>query len=742
MPYRPIKIAGFESGLIQEREDFLLPNDGFPTLFNSYVWREKIKRKQGLQNIGRLRRVLTGLATTTGASPWSFNIYIVFPTLLGSFSKEIDHGSVVIRINAGTEVFTDGGDGTFSSNFGGTGTINYITGAVTLTHSQGAAAPVSVALNYFPSFPVMGLKLREKGAINNEEYIAFDTTYAYAFVSSNWQELVTGTTWSGSDSDFFWTTNFYTNAANQKLFWATNFANSAGSPMRYYDGTVWTTFEPLIDSTEKLLSANVLLPFRGRMVSLNTREGTVLGGANVQYPQRIRWAAIGSPIQADAWREDIRGKGSYLDIPTSQNIVSAGFVRDNLVVYCERSTWQLRYTGNVIQPFQIERVNSELGVESTFSSVQFDTSLVGIGDKGIVECDSFKSTRIDQKIPDFAYQINSESEGQKRVSGVRDFRNRLAYWAYPDKASLKDDQYFPNRRLLFNYENGSWAIFRDSITALGLLQESVDRTWIDPDDQWSESNYAWVENINLTPELAGGNQQGYTFFLNKKTLNDESLTINSITGNTTTPTSIRCYDHGLEDEEIVEFSGITGTFSSLNGIRFAIKYFDKDNFFIFKYDTETLLFNDPQLNAPASDYIGGGKVALIDNFEIVSKKFNYFDEGRRILIGFIDFLMSTTTAGSITLEIREDYNPITLNNPSGDLFFNTTIPTSSLDPSDGSTKTFQRVFCKTRGSFLTLVLKLSNEQMNGQEASSDVQVDGVILWQRAAENQLYTGEIR
>ena len=741
--YKPVKISDFETGLIQDSVDFTLPDDAFTTLENAYVWRKKVVRKRGNQFLSRPKRVITGLALPGGIPATGVPFNIFSSLALQGNSPDIKPGTLSIVIaDAPPITFTDDGLGVLTGDVGGnSGTVNYASGEVILTHTAPASTATTVTLEYFPCLPIMGIRTRERPSINEEEAIVFDTSFSYLLATGESLELpsTTPTTWAGSDSDFFWTTNFWVNPSNQKLFWATNFVNSAGNAMRYYDGITWTNFLPKIDSgaTINLAQARVLLPFRGRMIAFNTFEGTALGTAT-QYPQRIRWAAIGNPIETDAWRDDLRGKGAYIDIPTSESIVSAGFVRDNIVVFCERSTWQLRYTGNVIQPFQIEKVNTELGAESTFSAVQFDTSLVGIGDKGIVECDSFSSKRIDDKIPDFAYRIQNTNNGLKRVHGIRDFTKRLAFWNYPDDLSKK----FPNKRLVLNYENASWGIFTDSVTSMGYYQPLISRTW-QTVSTWSQANFKWRDFEAFVPQITGGNQRGFLFYLDEKTTNDAFLTIQNITGNDPSITSIECTDHNLANGSIIQISDIPTASpfaATLNGKKFKIGYTDKDNFTIFKFSNETKEFSAAQIDA-AGAYIGGGRVAVVDNFAIVTKKFNFLDQGEQIQIGYIDTLFNTTSGGLVTLKLLEDYNPITLNLPVGDAFFNFNIPTSSLDPSDGSTKTIHRSFAGVRGSFLTAAFTLSPEQMNGTEQAQDVQLSLLILWVRPAGSELFTGAI-
>ncbi len=553
MAYSPLYVRKPETGLVQSRQEFILPDDAYPILENAYVWRERIKRRQGLATLGRLRRKFTAASLgNSGASPWSFNIYsTLVPPIVPEANAQIEVGSVQITI--GGTVLIDQGDGTLATSpvSGITGTINYRNGNVVITGAAGGA-PATINFNYFPGLPVMGLRARELNSINVQQTIAFDTVYAYRFIGG-WQEFIPGTIWTRTDSEFFWSTNYWVGDGNQKIFWVTNFSGPTGDPIRYTNGSTWINFAPTIDASGNVLAQCLaMLPFRGRLVTFNTLEGANLA-ASVSFPNRIRWAAIGNPfstasaivtpVNPNAWRDDIRGQGGFLDIPTSESIVAVGFVRDNLVIYCERSTWQLRYTGRSIAPFQIEKVNSELGSESTFSAVQFDTSLVGIGDKGIVECDSFKSERIDIKIPDLVFEFKNDNQGTERVHGIRDFQQRLAYWTYVYNPGYSPTSKYPNRRLVYNYENDSWAIFTDSLTCFGNFQSPIARTWAGSKGiKWSQANFPWLDIPTQFPALIAGNQQGYVMYLSSnlqpKTTNDETLTIQNITGNTTTPTVI------------------------------------------------------------------------------------------------------------------------------------------------------------------------------------------------------------
>lgn len=776
--YKPLYISGNQTGLVQDRQNFLLPDDAYPVLENAYVFRERILRKQGSSLLGRLQR---NIGTTNGSGNATITI------------APLPIQSGIASFTVGTQVFQDPGGTspvTLLTNGPGTASLNRSTGVLTITGSI-----ATTAVQYFPGLPGMGVRTEELQNSRVDRTIFFDQNYAYNFNASTsiFQEFITGTTWNkhGADVtgiDFFFSTNYWVSGTanspfsttNFKLFWVTNNTGANGSnmdPVRITDGSQWIDFNSgtwnQIDAGPTyLVNWLCMLPFRGRLVVFNTYEGTANSGAGaLNYSNRIRWCNIGNPFIAydagppavGSWRDDIRGKGGFLDIPTSEDIVSIGFVRDNLVIYCERSTWQLRYTGRSIAPFQVERVNSELGNDSTFSTIQFDTSLMGIGDKGIVECDSYKSERIDIKIPDFVYQFNTTNNGVQRVQGIRDFPARLAYWTcclsgYYDGSVPSASRIFPNVRLVYNYENDSWATFTDSYTAIGNYQSQTSRTWLNTKRPWIECNFPWINFPQGSPKIAAINQQGFVEIISgfeEFTVNDISLFISDILGNDTTSTLVTSPNHNLITGSVIEISGVQSTdpFVNLNGGVYGIVTGDSSNnnaencFRLFKYNPVSLEFDINQLDSSSNIYQGGALIKVRDNFNITSKKFNFTDQGQNIQLGYVDILMPSTgnsTQGAINLNVYLDYddvnasNTLPQNNQAGspgnglpDLFFNATIPTTQPTISTiGGSKFWHRVFCATRASFLTLQYSFSNAQMAGNEQKLDVQIDAQILWTR------------
>lgn len=768
--YSPLKITGSSTGLVQDREEFLLPDDAYPILENAYCWRERIKRKKGYQLLGRLR---LQIGTTNGSGNAAINITpIPIQSGISSFS--------IINLSGDVDTFTDPGGASpvnLLTNSSGTGVLNRGTGVLTITGSL-ASSPIY----YYPGLPVMGIRIRELTNSANDQTVFFDQVYAYIYnsVTEAFEEFITGTTWnahgaSPSGTDFFWSANYWSSgtasspfgSSNTKLFWVTNNTGQFGvvaDPPRITDGVTWVDFFPStwsqIDATNFLTNWLCNLPFRGRMVTFNTWEGPDAANS-LNYSNRIRWSTIGNPFipyaagppATGSWRDDIRGQGGFLDIPTSEDIISVGFVRDNLVIYCERSTWQLRYTGRSIAPFQIEKVNSELGTESTFSAVQFDTSLVGIGDKGIVECDSYKSERIDIKIPDLVFHFNSTNNAVARVQGIRDFENRLAYWTICIAAQYdpQSTKIFPNQRLVYNYENDSWALFTDSLTALGNFQPQSSRTWLNTHKPWVECNFPWIDQPAGVPEILGGNQQGFVEYLDELTTNDISLYIQNIIGNNANPTRVLCPNHNMTSDFVIEISGILSTddFVGLNDGIFGIDVIDANNFDLYLFDPVTQEFSLTQSDSSSFVYEGTGYISIRDNFSIKSKKFNFLDEGKNIQLGYIDLLMESTgmpNVGAISLNVYLDYNDSTISNtlpenivnnnnmPSiPDTFFNSIIPTSPSSSNQiGGTKFWQRVYCATRSSFITLEYTFSNAQMASEDQELDVQIDAQILWIRKA----------
>lgn len=694
MSFTPQFIAPTAGGLTLNKKPFLLMDGAWQRLMNAYAWRDRIKKREGILLIGRLRRIFSEQASgsvTIGIGQTVFNIF----TLLGitELHPNIEPGNVgpitFIFGSPLSQVWNDTTGTAQMTGFSGGITsvsINYSTGDVTVQSGTAyTASTLTVTINYYPSLPVMGIPLREIGDTATEQTILYDTKYCYTYVSQSFQELVPGTTWAGTDNDFFWATNWRGINAFDRLFFVTNFVNDAADPIRYFDGIAWNPFFPLLASNPPtappatyLTQARILIPYYGRLLALNTWETTDSGTPGTpnyttshNFFNRCRFSAIGNPLAVDAWRTDIFGQGGFIDCPVNEIIISAAFYKNVLIVWFQGSTWRLRYVGEYGLPFLWERISADFGCASTFSTILFDQGVLAISDRAIVTTSGNDVSRIDLDIPDVVFQIEDANEGHQRVCGIRDYQKELVYWAYPDgPLGYK----FPNYTLLYNYRNNTWAQFRNTITTYGNLASPAGISWDSQDITW-DSAVTWDTYIQEEfLDIISGNQQGYIHFYadpNSETIMDsqvpafdqESLYISAIdlTGPMIIVTS---YSHNLQHEEIIYITGLlfvntlTGTFvpTSLNNQIYQVAYIDQDTFGIVMWDFSaqlyTALFSYIPLSSDGATYMGGGQITLFPVMDMITKDFNpLMQAGLQCKFGHLDFLCDATPTAEVTVNL-------------------------------------------------------------------------------------------
>lgn len=690
-----VPIYGVEGGFKTNKKPFLLDDTSFPTLENAYTFRGRLKKREGMRLIGRLQRNFTAVTvdnsgavmtyTSLGATQQTINIFTLYMISALETNANLVLGSLIFILDdmgLNETIVTDNGDGTTTISGANpaidSAYIDYNTGDLVANFNK-AIGPLNVTLtfSYYPNLPVMGIFDREIEGVNNEQTIYFDQVYAYIYSGGSFEEFiptVPATTWNGPDYNFFWMTNYRGSDAFARLFFVTNFFKDAGSPMRYTDGIIWTDFAPFLDNanTQQLFTARILIPYYGRLVALNTYEGATFGGSN-NYFNRARFSQIGNPVQADAWESDVFGKGGFIDAPVNEEITSARFYKNTLIVFFEKTTWQLRYVGEYGLPFVWERISSDFGSESTFSTVLFDQGVLAVGDKAIISSSGNDVTRIDLDIPDTVYTFKNIDNGPERVHGVRDFKNELVYWCFAESGDETGAK-FPDKSLVFNYRNNTYATFRNSVTCFGNTQMESGISWDRTDIFWDDMSVSWSDsNIQLMPFIVSGNHHGYVHSYNYpdpvfatassvSASDQESLHVSNITRTANPSISLEIIDHNLRNEEIIYLTGaqfidtvtITPIATDINNKFYQVIYVDKDNidlaslqssgFFITNFDFTPV--------AGTGTYIGGAQVILFPKLQILTKDFNPMgNAGENVKLSHIDFLFDSTPNSSVSVQV-------------------------------------------------------------------------------------------
>ncbi len=735
MPFDRFLIAPVNTGLQTNLRPWLIQDDAFQSLQNAYIFRGRVRKRFGstLMDINPL------------LSRLRINIGTVAAHTIPGVATQLKIGQM---FSVGNDIFTifqlGAGVLTKSTNAGVTATINSTTNPNTVVFTGEPGASI---VYYYPAEPVMGLTQYETGAVNNHPSYAFDEQFAYLFTpGSGWNRSGTAV-WHGNDLNFFWTTNWKGITQNVVAMFVTNFhvtnLNGAGvatdDPIwETQNGSTWAVFTPyflpnsgLMQTGPFVQTCRIIVAFKDRLVLLNTVENDNSGGTGVNswYPQRARFSFNGSPFARNAWYEpgqmdasggvvnnnNIAAGGGFVDASTDEQIISAEFIKDRLIVYFERSTWELVYTGNEILPFVWQKLNTELGSQSTFSTIPFDREVLTIGNTGVHSCNGSNVDRIDIKIPDEIFEFEAKNNGPLRTAGIRDYFSELSYWAFVSDLE-EPTQKFPNQMLIYNYRNQSWALNDDCFTAFGYFEQQSDSTWQSLEDTtWEQANFTWnsgIEEANQRVVIAG-TPDGFVLIINPEiSRNAASMYITTMTIpsaiNGVEFVDLEVINHNFAVQDYVAVENTVGISLPILSIYPVVKIIDANNITIKAPDI-------------SGTYLGGGTLARVSNIQILTKQYNpYVDKDRNVYLHKVDFAVLRTEDGQITV----DYFPSDTNlsmidqgEGTGAIMGNNTLETSPYDPvlyplEQVQDRLWHPVYFQTDGTCIQLYLYFTDAQMS------------------------------
>ena len=756
-------VANFKTGFENDRIPPIIPDDAFPVVENAYFWRGTIKRKRGTSLLGRLERSFTAqsLGSTDGAGSFSVNI-LTHLTLNSApqVNSSIDPSTeTVFTVTVGADIFTDTTPptGVLTGSAGGTGTINYQTGDLTLTGAPATTA-VTVTFGYFPNLPVLGLEdfqqtnTKSAQSVNFPLLVAFDQSYAYQITQPSgpfydvtfYKSTKNPFVWNGQNYNQFWSTNWQgsmwvTNAnpgfhfktisgitpgnptsfhlvahglSNNDYVFINEVTGTAGpilngfsgivttagpddftlavdttgkaviSPgialyltsyapafsltdgIRWYDGDPtkanppdnkgFVNFSPPLSNDTKplyLVGAKMIIPFKNRLLFFGTFTADSSGDFQFN-PNQVVYSEDGTayyanPVPANqvvdpgTYFSMVSGKGGDINAPIDEEVIGVGVNQDVLITTFETRALKLISTGDDSFPFTFQTISPELGQNSTFSTIQLDKGILGIGPYGWTLTIETSVQRFDLQILDEVFQVAYKNNGDSRVTAVRDFRNELVYFTVATQT--RSTSIYPDTTYVYNYRENNWAQFIENYTHYGNFRSTSGYTWATlPYDTWSNwlSPWNFADTNEKYPHICCGTPQGFVLLREDEALgDDDSNYVQSITLVSTNVTVVSP-NHNMRPGDYIIFDGVIGMMN-VNGIVTQItQVTDLDTFIV------------DLIPVPIGTYLGGGTFYRLNRFNVQSKMFSTFwGDGGQCRILSQRFLFDRTTKGQLEVDL-------------------------------------------------------------------------------------------
>jgi hypothetical protein len=629
--YVPYLIAKFATGLDRAVQPWLLPDDAQDSLFDGFVYRGVWNKRPGYDQFatgqeGGSTYTESRIIVTVTMEAYGTGSGVAGPYTHTAANIPLSRGS--ITITAGGQSATDDGNGVFvTTPAGGTGTVNYTTGQMSVTFNGvvAGATPITVTYDYFPGLPVM-MVANFYTSSNIRQLIVADTRNVNRFnpTTNRFVYLSHSTAFTGDSSNFFTWVN-YEDAASATPAPRLLFTNSIDT-IQQYDGTNITDYVFTLTGVTAL-SALLMFQMKDRLILLRTREdGTV-------YGKRIRISGTGA--DCDNFNPSATGAG-VIDIPDASWIFAAAFNRDDLIIFTENSTWILQFTGNDVVPFQLNRLDSSRGSGAPYSGITYLNRTTTASARGFITSDGYRVERYDDRIPDYSFNEIDQTNFKLCFAGSVD-EDRDHYLIHPSPQQSASD-----RILVTNYEEDNFCVYRIALSCMGNFIEAYDTTWNDllSFSNWDEmaerfGNWDAFSYTKGLPFAIGGGHNGQIWRLNVNGIEDNPVRIRNLTVINAFTLQVETDFNNFVVGDYIFINGISGM-AEANDKQGAIKTIISANR-IFQLDMPTSRF---------SAYTSGGFASRVIPFESTTKKFNPFAQNaQKVRCGYFYMYVSASNTG-------------------------------------------------------------------------------------------------
>ena len=398
--------------------------------------------------------------------------------------QELPHDyyqSAILTGNGGTAIYTSGVNATVLAG------APFIPGTLKFTEytSTGAAGTITVTDNGLGALTGTGVT---SGSVN---YVtgAYTITFAVNVPNNNYYDATTGlfaNLFTGSISDFFSLTNY-----QAKAFFCNNVDR-----IFYYDGTTVKYLNTNL-STKVVSSASGVPTYDiSKCLHVFTnRERLLLISptiSGVPAVSTIVWSTAGDPLNFT--------NDELLQAPTSEPIRAIGFINSDLVVRFSNSERVFRYTQDAFSPFRFDSTNNIWACDAPYSSINYDSWFSTVGRPAIVGSDAVNVKRVDEIIPDFTDPTRLAQQTpvpfMNQTSIVQCYGERFddlkeGWLCYNSQPVSQSSVTASDNVLAFNYMDNTYAVYQFPFSCLGFgriinvpVWSTIFTTWDDMADTW------------------------------------------------------------------------------------------------------------------------------------------------------------------------------------------------------------------------------------------------------------------